>query len=60
MPKISGLHLSRAGAVIGSILLVLGIALAVDIPAGLIAAGLLLLVGSLLFIETEDKKERRK
>lgn len=62
MPKISGLFLSWAGALIGSVLVVLGIALAFGFAYCMILAGALLLTGSLLLIDTspEERKEKRR
>ncbi|SET43190.1 hypothetical protein SAMN05421811_1034 [Nonomuraea wenchangensis] len=62
MPKFSGLSLSRAGAVLGSVLLVLGVALSFGFAYSLILLGALILTGSLLFIDTEpdERKELRR
>ncbi|GIH27623.1 hypothetical protein Aph01nite_59330 [Acrocarpospora phusangensis] len=63
MPKFSGLFLSWAGVVIGSILLILGITFAFGFAYSLILSGVFLLTGSLLFVDTDEeicRKENRK
>lgn len=59
MPKITGLALSRLGVVLGCLLFSVGIGL-YSIPAGFIAAGGLMVVGSLLLIDTDDTKGDRR
>lgn len=58
--SLSALAWSRLGVVVGGLLVVVGVGLAADLAGALITAGILVGVGSLMLIEVEDGKGRRR
>ncbi|MCW2920016.1 MAG: hypothetical protein JWN52_8084 [Actinomycetia bacterium] len=59
--RMSPLLLARLGVALGCLLFVVGIGLAVDLPAALMTAGILLAAGCLVLIDVDkrDGKEGR-
>lgn len=58
--RMSPLLLARLGVVAGCLLFVVGVGLAIDLPAALMTAGILLVGGCLVLIDVDRRPEPKE